>query len=398
MSNYHTRIGYKLGAVMNLGRICFIATSPIAVTSFLQPHIHRLSNDYEVFVVSNYTNRDIPQQQGVTYIHIPLARKIAPFNDLIVLWKLYKLCRKHSFDIVQTVTPKAGFLGMLASYLAQIPLRIHWFTGQVWVTRRGIMRKMLKNIDCLTAILATQLLADSPSQSNFLLIESVCNKNKINVIGDGSISGVDVDLFCPNLSFRNRIRADLGISKSAQIILFLGRLNVDKGLFELSAAMLYLNERYPEVHWLIVGPDEGGMVDFIRKKGAPLGERLHFKNFTHEPEAYMAASDIFCLPSYREGFGSAVLEAAAVGVPSVATKIYGLIDAVENGVTGILVPPKNIDALTSALDKMLSQPLLTAKMGAAARNRAILFFSRPRIVDGLHQFYSNLISSMATSK
>jgi glycosyltransferase involved in cell wall biosynthesis len=85
-------------------------------------------------------------------------------------------------------------------------------------------------------------------------------------------------------------------------------------------------------------------------------------------------------------------------VPSVATKIYGLIDAVENGVTGILVPPKNIDALTSALDKMLSQPLLTAKMGAAARNRAISIFSRPRIVEGLHQFYSNLISSMATPK
>jgi glycosyltransferase involved in cell wall biosynthesis len=185
---------------------------------------------------------------------------------------------------------------------------------------------------------------------------------------------------------------------SAQIILFLGRLNTDKGLRELSASMLSLKDRYPNLHWLIVGPDEGGMVDFLREKGVLLGNRLHFQKFTDEPEAYMAASDIFCLPSYREGFGTAVLEAAAVGLPTVATKIYGLIDAVEDGVTGILVPPKNNDDLTSALDTLLSQPLLLKKMGAAARNRAILRFSRQRIVEGLHNFYSGLLFSLESHK
>lgn len=383
---------------MSLRRICFVATSPMAVSSFLMPHIQKLSQDYEVFVISNYGDTHAPNQHRVTFINIALARKVALFRDLTVLFKLYKLFRKYNFDIVQTVTPKAGLLGMLASYIAGVPLRIHWFTGQVWVTRQGITRSFLKSVDCLTASLASHLLSDSPSQRIFLLTESVCTENKINVIGDGSICGVDGNHFSPNLKLRNRIRKNLGISISASIILFLGRLNVDKGLRELSAAMLSLKDKYPDLHWLIVGPDEGGMVDFLRENGMLLGDRLHFQKFTDEPEAYMAASDIFCLPSYREGFGTAVLEAAAVGLPCVATKIYGLIDAVEDGVTGILVPPKNVDALTGALDSLLSQPSLSAKMGAAARDRAILIFSRQRIIDGLLHFYDNLICSLAANR
>jgi glycosyltransferase involved in cell wall biosynthesis len=365
----------------------------MAVNAFLRLHIERLADDYDVFVISNYGDEPVPQDGRATYLNVALAREISPLADLWTLFCLLRVFYKYRFDAVHSVTPKAGLLAMLAGFLARVPVRVHWFTGQVWVTRQGLGRTVLKSADRLIAALASHLLADSPSQRDFLIAEGVCRAGTVEVIGDGSICGVDGERFKPDPQTRLRIRAEHGIPEDAQLVLFLGRLNVDKGLREMAEAMVQIDERFDSVHWLIVGPDEGGMVEHIRSVAGCLEGRLHFQGFTREPESCMAAADIFCLPSYREGFGSSVLEAAAAGVPSVASRIYGLTDAVEDGVSGVLVPAGDASALASVLAALLSDRQACRTMGQAARTRALERFSRERIVEGLHDFYSRVLRS-----
>lgn len=373
-------------------RLCFITTVPMAVSAFLRLHIERLSVDHDIFVVSNFGNEPLPEGDGVTYFNVPLARDISPLADLKALWVLVRLFRSQRFDVVHSVTPKAGLLGMLAARLAGVPVRVHWFTGQVWVTRQGLGRSILKSADRVIAGAASHLLADSPSQRDFLVEEQVCRAGTIEVIGDGSICGVDGQRFRPDPDARARVRATHGIPGDATVVLFLGRLNADKGLREMAQAMVELDGRFTDLHWLIVGPDEGGMVEHIRTVAGSLGQRLHFQGFTREPEAYMAAADLFCLPSYREGFGSSVLEAAAAGIPSVATRIYGLTDAVADGVSGLLVPPARVPELVSALTRLIEDASVRQTMGQAARERALQRFSRERIVEGLSEFYARVLT------
>ena len=377
---------------MSRKRLCFITTVPMAVSAFLRLHIERLSVDHDIFVVSNFGNEPLPEGGGVTYFNVPLARDISPLADLKALWMLVRLFRSQRFDVVHSVTPKAGLLGMLAARLAGVPVRVHWFTGQVWVTRQGLARSILKSADRVIAAAASHLLADSPSQRDFLVEERVCRAGTIEVIGDGSICGVDGQRFRPDPDARARVRAEHGIPDDAPVVLFLGRLNADKGLHEMAQAMVELDDRFHDLHWLIVGPDEGRMVEHIRSVAGSLGQRLHFQGFTREPEAYMAAADLFCLPSYREGFGSSVLEAAAAGIPSVATRIYGLTDAVADEVSGLLVPPARVPELVAALTRLIEDASVRQSMGQAARERALQRFSRERIVEGLSDFYTRVLS------
>lgn len=373
-------------------KLCFIATVPMTVQAFLSMHLDKLSDNYDVFVVSNLSLGSISYHEKVTYINIPLERKISLFADIVALFSLIKLFRRNRFDAIHSITPKSGLLAMLSGFLAGVPLRIHWFTGQVWVTRKGVIRFILKSADKIIALLATNLLADSPSQRSFLISEGVCSFKAIEVIGDGSVCGVDCVRFRPDSFKRSLVRTQHNIPVDATLILFLGRLNLDKGLRELAEAMVLVDQRFDEIHWLIVGPDEGGMVDLVREIAISLGPRLHFHGFTNEPELFMAASDIFCLPSYREGFGSSVLEAAAVGIPSVASRIYGLTDAVEDGVTGLLVPPFDKNALVGGLSVLLQNPILRKSMGDKARKRAIERFSRARLAEGLLDFYVRILT------
>lgn len=375
---------------MRRGRVCFVVAAPMTITAFLRQHVERISDDYDVFVIANFSEVSFADSERVKYIHVPMRRKISPWHDLFALFELCSVFRKYRFDVVHSVTPKAGLLSMLAARLSSVPNRLHWFTGQVWATKAGAARWVLKSADRVIAACASHLLADSPSQKDFLVSEGVCPAQRVEVIGDGSICGVDGERFRPNAQARLSVREAHGIPNNKPVVLFLGRLNADKGLREMAEAMMLVDQAHPEVHWLVVGPDEEGMVDHLRSVAGQLGERLHFQGFTSEPEAYMAAADIFCLPSYREGFGSSVLEAAAAGIPSVASRIYGLTDAVEDGVTGLLVPPGDAKALADSLKCLLEDAELCRSMGNAARERALSKFSRARIVEGLRSFYLRL--------
>ena len=198
---------------MTRARLCFVTAVPMTVTAFLNAHIERLADDFEVFVVSDFSGDENGVSPRATRIQVSIPREISVGRDVAGLLALIRTFRRHRFDIVHSITPKAGLLSVSAGFLARVPVRIHWFTGQVWATRRGPARTALKCADRLLAGLATHLLADSRSQRDFLVSEGICPARRIGVLGDGSICGVDGRRFRPDAEARRALRAEREIER-----------------------------------------------------------------------------------------------------------------------------------------------------------------------------------------
>jgi len=369
-------------------RLCFVVSVPMTAAAFLNGHIDYLSGDYEITVVCNFdgTERDISKNARLKNIRI--AREISPISDLGAVYSLARFLKKGNFQMVHSVTPKAGLITAIAGRLAKTPVRIHWFTGQVWVLKSGVQRWALKNLDRLVAWLTTSVLVDSPSQRDFLIEQGVIEPAKSQVLGSGSIAGVDTDRFRPTPEARVVTRAELGIlDPNALIILFLGRLTQDKGIDTLLQAFSSQTIQQ-DSYLLLVGPDEQNYIARIPKVLGERQENFRYIPFTTEPEKYMAASDIFCLPSLREGFGLAIIEAGSSGLPSVASRIYGVTDSVKEGETGLFIQPGSIDELIGALNCLLKNPGSRLEMGAQARKRVQNLWRIELLQKSLSDYYS----------
>ena len=372
-------------------KVCIIVTTPMTAKVFLKDQIRALSEYFDITLVANfYENPKFKVNwDNVTLMDIPLSRSVKPFKDIKALHRLYHFIRDNQFDLVHTVTPKAGLIGMMAAFLSKVDIRIHFFTGQVWVTRRGFAYHILKLIDRILALLTTHTYADSPSQRDFLINMKIVPSRKIKTLASGSISGVDTLRFKPDNKARQGIIEQYALSTDAIIILFLGRISKDKGVHDLINAFGKMNE--PKAHLFLVGPDECGIKKKLTHETGGDAKRVHLVGFTSEPEKYMSAADIFCMPSLREGFGSVIIEAAACGVPSIASRIYGITDAVIHGVTGFLIAPSNQSELITRLVQLSADSGLRKQMGAAARNRAVDLFRKERVTKVLVGEYRRLI-------
>lgn len=368
-------------------RVCLVVSSAMTVNAFLQEPIRRLCEHYDVYVAVNLGPGETLGgiESLVTVLPVEIERKISPLRDLLALWQLIRLFRRHKFKLVHSVTPKAGLLSMMGAFIAGVGIRIHTFTGQVWVTRSGLARWLLKSLDRLIAGMTTYTLVDSASQRQFLLDEGVLTAGNSGVLADGSISGVDVRRFRPDAAARSRIRSELQIPDEDTIFLFLGRLNIDKGVLDLANAFVRMDDE--RAHLLVVGPDEGQIGSQIQKIAGRCVERVHFVAFTNQPEAYMAAADVLCLPSYREGFGSVVIEAAAAGMPAIGSRIYGVVDAIAENETGLLFEARDVAALQACLSVMASDRPRRIQLGRQAYERALSRFSSERLAEAWLDFY-----------
>ena len=372
-------------------RICFVVAVPFTANAFLSQHILALARKHSVSIALNGAAQDLRVELRQTPIHrFCIVRKIAPFRDLIALISLWNLFRLERFDVIHSMSPKAGLLASVAGFLAGVPVRIHWFTGQVWATKRGLMRILLKTMDKITSRCATDLLSDSHSQAKFLTTEKVTSAGKIQVLASGSTCGVDILRFHPDLETGNKIRAAHGIPDEATIALFVGRMQPEKGIRELCAAFLAAAQSCPDLHLMLVGPDEAGMKKYIQAELAEVSKNLHWIGLTDRPEEYMAASDFLVIPSYREGFGSVVIEAAACGIPSIGTNIYGLSDAIIDGETGSLIPVGNAKALEDAILRLSTDAVKRMRMGERAFTRVLTHFRQDMLVEALLKYYERI--------
>jgi glycosyltransferase involved in cell wall biosynthesis len=370
-----------------------LTATRLAIHFFFKPHLKELDKYFDITLAFNPHLDDYLEPLGLPLreLSVPLERKISPWNDLLALFKLTRLFGRERFDIVVTVVPKAGLLGMLAAWLTRVPRRVHIFQGEVWASRRGPLRWLLKTIDGLTARLATHVLVVSASELAFLENEGVVPIGKAKVLGSGSICGVDTERFKVDPIARVRVRRMLGIPERAIVCIFLGRLTFDKGLVELVKAFTLSASRQPDLWLLMAGPDEENMRIRMRELvSEEINKRMLFSGFTHNPEQILAASDLLCLPSHREGFGMVIIEAAAVGVPAIGTRIHGITDAIEDRQTGFLVPLGDVDALAEAITFWSESPQALAIYSKAARERVILKFEQQKIVASYVEYFLEL--------
>ncbi|MCD7040370.1 glycosyltransferase [Pseudomonas sp. MAFF 311095] len=358
--------------------IARVSTVPFFVLTQLKSQIDAFaSHGMRVTVITSA--EDFPGQmsqiQHAGYIAVNISRNISLARDIVSLIKLFRLFRSRKFDVVHSTTPKAGLLCAIASRVAGVPIRLHTFTGQPWATMSGVKKNILKSCDKVIGALSTHCYADSSTQKNFLVENSIIKKDRLSVLGHGSLAGVDLTRFNKakySCEFISQLRSTLGIPLNGKVILFVGRITPEKGIQELMDAFVRVAATDHLIHLLLVGPVEekgGEIIDAFTNDSA--WTRVHQVGFTNEPEKFMASADLLCLPSYREGFGTVVIEAAAMGIPTVGTSIYGLSDAVVEGVTGLLVPPQDADALARALARLLDDSTLLREFGKRANMRAV---------------------------
>lgn len=372
----------------------FVTSQPMSVVAFLTPHLRALASVAKIQVLANTDDPDFLKGRGLDLPMVPVGieRAILPWQDLLALMALYKSFVVNKPDAVHTITPKAGLLGMVAAWLARVPVRVHSFTGQVWVTRRGPMRWLLKAADKCIAALATDVLVDSPSQRAFLIAQGVVSPERSTVLGAGSICGVNTQRFFPSADVRQAVRAELGTPTDALVCLYLGRLNRDKGVLDLASAFGQVARAHPLAELWVVGPDEANWFEQMQALMGDANRQVKRVGFTPEPERFMQAADLFCLPSYREGFGSSVIEAAACGVPALASRIYGLTDAVKEGQTGWMHEAGDVQDLAQQLNTLLANPADLAAKGQAARQYAQTVFAEEAITEAMVQFYKKRLN------
>ncbi|MDR6917754.1 glycosyltransferase involved in cell wall biosynthesis [Pseudomonas sp. 3296] len=358
-------------------KIARVSTVPFFVVTQLRAQIEALSaSGMAVTVIASRDEMsdELTESKSFTYIPVNIEREINPIKDFLSLITLISTFRKNKFDIVHSTTPKAGLLCAIAGVFSGTKIRLHTFTGQPWATMSGVKRTILKTCDKIIGLLNTHCYADSESQKKFLVSCGIIKAEKISVIGAGSLAGIDLNRFDPSRYSSEKLsvlRADLGIPESAKVLLFVGRITPDKGIKELVSAFGEIVSKDNNIFLVLVGPFESVGEDIVRQvKDVNIRKNIKKVGYSDEPEKYMALADLLCLPSYREGFGTVVIEAAAMGTPTIGTDIYGLTDAIVDGETGVLVPVRDAVALEKAILSTLSNAPLMSAMGAAARDRA----------------------------
>ena len=332
----------------------------------------------------------LQEKIGARFIPVEIPREISLFKDIKAVIQLTRIFRREKYDIVHSSTPKAGLVCAIAGKLAGVPVRIHTFTGQRWDTLSGLKRQLLIALDHLVGKLNTWCYADSLSQIQRLQALRIVPKEHSSCLGAGSYGGIDTGRFEKVLGRRSAERSRLGYGEDDFVIAFLGRLCVDKGIPELLEAVETLRAQGDnKLKLLLIGPMDEELPESAKRKLK--AEHVLERGFQNVPELDLVAADLFCLPSHREGFGTVVLEAAILGLPTVGTLIPGLSDAIVNGETGLLVERLNSQQLAQAIERLRSDASLRKAMGEEALVRSKTEFSYQKLAKLLLDDYKKLL-------
>ena len=310
------------------------------------------------------------REEGVETAAVAMTREPSPLADLRSLWRLFRLLRRLRPDIVEAGTPKGGLLGMAAAWLARVPVRIYALHGLRLETAAGALRWALEAAELTAMALAHRVLFVSPSLRDRAIALGLLDPAKAAIAASGSANGVDV----------RRFEAASRRPPGSRVLGFVGRLTRDKGLEELYTAYRSLQGEFPGLKLLLLGDfEDGDPIDPAVRQAIERDTNVARPGFVEDPAPFYTDIDILVLPSYREGLPGVVLEAAAASRPVVAARATGSVDAVVDGVTGLLVPPGDAESLASALVGLLRDPSRARAMGRAGRARVEAEYSQQRL-------------------
>ena len=370
--------------------------------TFVEGMLTELQKKYDVVLLSSPGEKleHLTSEYGIKSIGIPMERHISPFKDFIALCKIIHALKKEKPTLVHSMTPKAGLLCMIAGKITKVPLRVHTFTGLVFPTSKGLKRKILMFTDRLTCACATHIIPEGEGVKNDLLKNKI-TKKPIKVLGNGNVMGVDMERFSKRpiiMDFSLKLR-----KKELFTFLFVGRIVHDKGIDELCESFHKIHSKFPNTRLTLVGDYEEEL-DPIKESSKKLIKNsdngIQAVGIKRDDEliAYYAAADCFILPSYREGFPNTVLEAGAMGLPSIVTDINGSREIIIEGENGTIIPSKDEKALTEAMERMITQNQWRDNMANNARKMIEDRFEQSYVRKCLFDFYDEILTNSSLKK
>jgi len=382
---------------VNKKKLIRMTTVSMALTTLLNGQLRFMDQYFDVLAVSSGggTFEDVAKNEGVKTKAVTMSRKITPFKDLKSLYHLYRLFKKEKPFIVHTHTPKAGTLGMLAAKLAGVPHRFHTIAGLPLLVTTGPKRLLLNTVEKITYASATKIYPNSFAMKDIIIKNKFTNASKLKVIEKGSTNGIDTDHFDPNLideSYKTELKKKLNIHSDDIVFVFVGRIVKDKGINELVNTFTKLNTEYPHAKLVLVGPFEDhlnplepGTYEIIKNHDA-----ISYEGYQKDVRPYFAISDVLAFASYREGFPNVVMQAGAMGLASIVTDINGCNEIIENKKNGLIIPPKDENALFTAMKFMIDHPEERIKMANSARPKIVNNYQQKIVWNALLKEYQNL--------
>lgn len=380
----------------NRVKIIRTSTVPGSLDTFCRGLLSELQQEcgYEVVAVSSPGDRleTLAAREGVRTVAVPMERHISPLKDIKSLWRLVRVFRRERPMMVHSMTPKAGLLSMMAAWICRVPVRLHTFTGLVFPTATGLTQKILVFTDRLTCACATHIVPEGEGVRNDLTSYRITAK-PLKVLGHGNVRGIDLERFDPSLPEVMDSAAKIR-KEGVFTFIFIGRLVRDKGINELVSAFTELNREIPATRLILVGEQEPELDPLSPETLENISgcASIEAVGRLNDVRPWLAASDALAFPSYREGFPNVVIEAGAMGLPSIVTEINGSREIVSHGVNGVIIPPRDRDALLAAMRNMIGQREDTAKMATAARPMVAGRFEQSFVRKCLKDYYKEILN------
>ena len=371
-----------------------IRTSTVATSlnTFCRGTLRDLSRLYDVVAVStpDHELQEIAQREGIRVIGVPMSRPIAPLRDLVSLWRLIRVFRRERPTMVHSITPKAGLLSMIAAWICRVPVRLHTFTGLVFPTATGLKKRILILTDRITCACATHIVPEGEGVKADLINYNITRK-PLQVLGYGNIRGIDLDHYRRSPEVMEKA---LTLRKPNRFtFVFIGRVVRDKGIDELVEAFSLLHSEHPQTRLILVGRAEDNLDPVSPNTRRTIASHPAIEAVGNQSDVrpWLAASDALVFPSYREGFPNVVIEAGALDLPSIVTDINGSREIIVHGQNGIIVPPRNAQALLQAMTQFVQNPQATQAMAQKARQMIASRFEKSFVQKCLFDYYNQIL-------
>lgn len=372
-----------------------IVTSNYCVSTHLKNTLLRLPDNIQFIVIGDNVEIFSSEYPTVNFQNVPLKRNFNLFYDLISIIKIMYFIFKFRPKVIHSLMTKAGLYSAIISYMLRVEIRVHTFTGQIWANRSGITRFLLKKVDQIICILNTNCFTDSNSQSKFLLENGISFKGKlIPYFLNGSISGVDINKFkFENLiNERNEIFKQFQIEEDQFVLGYIARKSIDKGCIDMLKifSQVLIKTKNKKIKLLFIGPDESnGLLSKFYESNPNIKDNIIDLGFVNNHYQFLSVCNLMCLPSHREGFGSIVIDAAAIGVPTIGFKIPGLVDSISDNYSGKLIPFANIELFVNEVIELIQNSKKLKDMSINARKYVVENFDANLVNQEMFDFYIN---------